>query len=446
MSVVGMEEDDRRNITRNMGRLVDETNIDVLIPKLLEKGVFSSTMIEKYLPNAGLNVQQRKTALYLDIQRRGPLAFGKLIASLIETKHYSLAILLRPDVSIEAYSNRQESVSRDALPGGNHHSGTTLSNLPEYYSEQFHNQIGELHRAHPNARINLNVEPLRVQVKYATFRSDQQSSKPNLTVYPMGSRPKGYFLLINNIKFINNIHEERFGAHVDDLNLTILFQELGYEVIPHRNLKLSDMKTKIEEFAQMEEHKRAHSCVVAILSHGFSGDEPGSTDFAATDGLKLSSSWVLECFNNYNCPNLMRRPKIFIFQTCRGDKADFGVMPLQRQMLRPRVVSDGFSTAQSRTYTDMLLAYSTLPGYVSNRDMYCGTWYIQSLCEIFMEHACDTEIQEMLMMVDSKLKHLIADNGTMQTSSFENWGFQKFFFNPGLYDDSNNMDSAAVLE
>ena len=30
----------------------------------------------------------------------------------------------------------------------------------------------------------------------------------------------------------------------------------------------------------------------------------------------------------------------------------------------------------------MVIAYSTLPGYVSNRDHYMGTWFIESICKV----------------------------------------------------------------
>jgi hypothetical protein len=49
--------------------------------------------------------------------------------------------------------------------------------------------------------------------------------------------------------------------------------------------------------------------------------------------------------------------------------------------------------------SDMLIGYSTLPGFASNRDIYLGTWYIQAICEVFMEHACDTDVEDMLKMV-----------------------------------------------
>jgi hypothetical protein len=49
--------------------------------------------------------------------------------------------------------------------------------------------------------------------------------------------------------------------------------------------------------------------------------------------------------------------------------------------------------------SDILIGYSTLPGFISNRDMYLGSWYINAICEVFMEYACDTDIEDMLKMV-----------------------------------------------
>ena len=64
-----------------------------------------------------------------------------------------------------------------------------------------------------------------------------------------------------------------------------------------------------------------------------------------------------------------------------------------------RTKSDGISRVVLRTMSDVLIGYSTLPGFTSNRDVYLGTWYIQAVCEVFMEHACDTDVEDMLKMV-----------------------------------------------
>jgi len=63
-----------------------------------------------------------------------------------------------------------------------------------------------------------------------------------------------------------------------------------------------------------------------------------------------------------------------------------------------RTESDGGSAVVLRSMSDVLIGYSTLPGFKSNRDVYLGTWYIQAICEVFMEHAWNTDIEDMLRL------------------------------------------------
>ena len=48
------------------------------------------------------------------------------------------------------------------------------------------------------------------------------------------------------------------------------------------------------------------------------------------------------------------------------------------------------------TVEDMLIAYATIPGYVANRDNMRGTWFIESICKVFMKNASDMDIKEMM--------------------------------------------------
>jgi hypothetical protein len=54
-------------------------------------------------------------------------------------------------------------------------------------------------------------------------------------VYPMCSSPRGYFFMINNVQFVNDIMDRRIGAEVDERNLAELFKEFGYIVEKYRN-------------------------------------------------------------------------------------------------------------------------------------------------------------------------------------------------------------------
>ena len=51
----------------------------------------------------------------------------------------------------------------------------------------------------------------------------------------MSSSPRGYFFMINNIQFVNNIEDERIGSEVDERNLEELFTQFGYIVVKYRD-------------------------------------------------------------------------------------------------------------------------------------------------------------------------------------------------------------------
>jgi caspase-like apoptosis-related cysteine protease len=78
----------------------------------------------------------------------------------------------------------------------------------------------------------------------------------------------------------------------------------------------------------------------------------------------------------------------------RGDARDFGV-----KLTAGRIQTDGCASVVLRSMSDILIGYSTLPGFASHRDVHLGTWYINAVCEVFMEHACDTDVEDMLKMV-----------------------------------------------
>ena len=86
---------------------------------------------------------------------------------------------------------------------------------------------------------------------------------------------------------------------------------------------------------------------------------------------------------------------------------------------------------QDLSWEDMLIAHSTLPGYVANRDKYRGTWFIESLCKVFMDYAADLEIREMLDKVGELLKNYESEFRTKQSFAYEVRHFyKKLYFNP----------------
>lgn len=78
-----------------------------------------------------------------------------------------------------------------------------------------------------------------------------------------------------------------------------------------------------------------------------------------------------------------------------------------------------------------VLPIEFIVGFVSNRDPKYGTWYIQAICEVFMKHAHDTDIESMLKIVDGMLEN--KNHVVRQTASYENRGFKRCYLHPGLH-------------
>ena len=52
-----------------------------------------------------------------------------------------------------------------------------------------------------------------------------------------------------------------------------------------------------------------------------------------------------------------------------------------------------FCSQKRPCWEDMLIVYSTIPGYIAMRDHYTGAWFVRCLCEEFSERAHDTPLR-----------------------------------------------------
>ncbi|KAI4461942.1 caspase [Holotrichia oblita] len=246
--------------------------------------------------------------------------------------------------------------------------------------------------------IDLRTEKLRINViPSETFMDDFSQL---LNPYTMRSRSRGAVLIINNKTFLAD--PPRKGAQIDQENLEELFEQMGgYNVT-------------IKEIAQR--------CAYVNESQVKCVDE----EFVRT-------SWIESQFLGDACPNMQNKPKIIVYQICRGSDLDNGVR---------KVETDGLGIdIPTRKHSDMLICHSTSQGYKAHRDTELGSWYIQYLCETFMQYAHSHHIETMLHLVDDHLSILQSDNvdKTMQTPNFYNMGFRLCFLNPGIYEENKQL-------
>jgi len=405
-----MNKVDKECITHNLTTLIDSTQYNsALEVKLVEKSVFREDMLDRIRTGVREEVGQKRS-LYREVQTRGPRAFQSLVQALAESDNLRAAEILDPE---HKYHKEENSGPEDR-------NRSKVWNSPNYGNTQ---NV----RASPVVRNSLT--PLQVSVR--TTPSGVRAAS-ELKCYKMDSTPRGQVLIINNEDYVNDLLPRRTGSLVDANNLDLLFLGLGFKVTMRSNLMYQDMFTEVQRFAELEAHHESDMAVVVIMSHGRQGL------VAACDGREIETEWIMRQFNNYGSPALRGKPKLFIFQACRGEDHDFGTPPARidfEKYEEKRGQTDARSINPPEykdvSWEDMIVAYSTLPGYVANRDKYRGTWFIESLCKVFMDYAADLEIREMLDKVGELLKNYESEFRTKQSFAYEVRHFyKKLYFNP----------------
>lgn len=232
-------------------------------------------------------------------------------------------------------------------------------------------------------------------------------------VYPMGSKPHGWCLIVNNVDF--EYLQRRGGSDLDAEKLKGLFTQLQYKVKVLRNQTAKQLKETLHQFAKLPDHKTADSMVVCLLSHGLEGQIYG------VDGVLMSIPDLLALFNGYMAKDLVCKPKLFFMQACRGSDFDHGadvtdgahigdevkVTRTTEQLLTAAFPTDKLEKfVEPETLpaeADMLVAYSTVPGYVSWSNLQKGSWFVQALVDVFGTYAQTEDVVSMLVRVNGKV-------------------------------------------
>ena len=276
----------------------------------------------------------------------------------------------------------------------------------------------------PEPTETITSKPLEVKVtKLSSYPSHSDA-------YKMSAHPRGQVLIINIESFQENVLSTRTGSQMDVDNLQELFTQMGFTVTTCQNLGYADMYHQVLNFAAKKEHSAGDASIVAIFSHGQHGT------VSTADGRKIETEWILQQFNNANCPALRGKPKIFLFQACRGDEVDYGVYTevpegCRAGQERSRTMSDSAKPDKGLTVEDMLIAYSAIPGYVSHRDTERGTWFVECLCKVFMEQAATAHLKDMLDETARRMGDYQSEMGAMQSFEYSVRHFyKKLFFNP----------------
>ncbi|NWI13531.1 CASP9 protein, partial [Crypturellus soui] len=410
-----MEESRRRALRRCRVRFVAALRVAPLWGPLEARGVFTRAMIEE-LQAAGSRGDQARQLL-IDLETRGRHAFPAFLAVLRDTGQAELAELL--SAACEASLPAPPLVSPSPPPA------PLSPSLPHVPSSLPHVQ--------PSRGGPVPIPSLLRALPWACL----------CQVYDLKADPCGYCLILNNVNFSPDSElSTRAGSSVDCEKLQKRFKSLHFDVVTRQDLIAQEMVRELQELARLD-HSARDCCLVVILSHGCQTSHiqfPGG--IYGTDGKAIPVEKIVNYFNGSNCPSLRGKPKLFFIQACGGEQKDRG---FEVESDSPGDEAPGFSAesdatpfqapsgasdeldavASLPTPSDILVSYSTFPGFVSWRDKSSGSWYVETLDNVLDQYAHSEDLLNMLLRV----AHAVSAKGRYkQIPGCFNFLRKKFFF------------------
>ncbi|XP_004632683.1 caspase-14 [Octodon degus] len=172
------------------------------------------------------------------------------------------------------------------------------------------------------------------------------------------------------------VTKAREGSEVDLKALESMFRHLGFESTMKRDPTAQQFQEEMEKFQQaIDNWEEPVSCAfVVLMAHGDEGLLEGE------DGEMVRLDDLFQVLNNKNCQALRAKPKVFIVQACRGEHRDPGEAVGGSEVMM--VTDDSPQTIP--TYTDILHVYSTVEGYIAYRHDEEGSYFIQTLVDVFI--------------------------------------------------------------
>jgi len=441
----------------NLKPLVENTEVDdVFLSRIIERGILTNDIVRDIKDKT--DKRKFPYSLFLEIDKQGEKNVKNLAEVLAESGNLHAAQLLDSKYRLQ---------SGETLPGvvdSNTGAGKTslitrINNMTRCHDKDSDEreikesngkekkQISEVDAKVFDAAVidkeimihgpeilhmDNSEQILQVKVVPATkYFIDSES------IYEVKSDFRGVAVIINNDEFTDPDYSPRPGSQVDVKNLSDLFTQLGLTVVIHRNMTRRDTLNYVIDFSSDPVHITADMMVFCVATHG-----PDKNKLISADCMEIDVDLdILRSFNNENCPNLRGKPKFFVFQACQGQEKDYGVEAISRgntqedafTLLSKTGACPPGSPTKDPAWEDMLIAHATLPGFVSYRDIIRGTWFIECLCQVFMEHSCNTSLRDMLDMVARMLKKKQTENGAKQSFKYEVIHFyKKLYFHPGF--------------
>ncbi|KAL5278555.1 Dredd family protein [Megaselia abdita] len=208
--------------------------------------------------------------------------------------------------------------------------------------------------------------------------------------YQVRKERAGILFVINQKTFYKNKDEqlkeyhpeedlaERIGTDNDRDSLVKVFKEFGYRTVERNDLKHDEIMCELNEV--IGRSYMYDSLIVCVLSHGI------KDHFYGSNSIPFKIKRIEERMKE--APQLVGKPKILLIQACQGAEKQIPIT----------IEHDGPKGIPSQQ--DVLIGFSTVPGFASFRNKITGTWYIQTLCQKVEELGDKKHFSDILTAVN----------------------------------------------
>lgn len=210
--------------------------------------------------------------------------------------------------------------------------------------------------------------------------------------YPNTGR--GLCVIISNAEFHDWPKEERAnGAYSDDIiDLQILLEKLKFSVEIRRNCQAHEIETLFQRYVQAIH--RYSSVFVIVMSHG------RAREILTYDKKLMPTMKIVAKFSESNCPSLAGKPKVFLFQTCKGKHCE------------------DFKSPESTDYEeslpqDTLVVHSMVEGTLPISNFH-GPWYVREFIKAVEEYKEKEHLVDILTIVNSVVLESVAPGFTQR--------------------------------
>ncbi|KAG8238836.1 hypothetical protein J437_LFUL018470 [Ladona fulva] len=238
--------------------------------------------------------------------------------------------------------------------------------------------------------INLREQPQIGSITKQRWTQSIEYGLEDFERYEVSHRRRGVALIFNHKIFQSSSVPKRDCADRDGKVLQETLTAFGFNVRMYKDNYLEEIKKVLSDVAK-EDHSDCDCFLLVIMTHG---EEDGILH-AYDDTYKTKDIW--DRFTPERVPSLEGKPKIFLFQACRGNKSQLSTEIIDS--------TDFPSSGKSITpsHADFLIAYSCVEGHYSfkNRE---GSWFIQDFCK---ELKSNSERKDILLVLTNTFRRVV---------------------------------------